>query len=101
MEDILLGVIVLSVSVFLYLAILVLPIDYRSSTVSINCPACKNLVKNPIVLEKCGHQLCKTCVSTRLFQSTVLWQDKERNSFKVSSCPLCKEFFTTSGKMIF
>ncbi|XP_073504949.1 zinc-binding protein A33-like isoform X2 [Phyllobates terribilis] len=47
----------------------------------LNCPICHQVFKDPVVLQSCGHNFCRTCLQGQ-------WGDAEGQDKK---CPICKE----------
>ena len=48
------------------------------------CPICQDVLKNPIVYQKCKHTYCRSCLSKKL---------REKTAF----CPICNEEFQKVG----
>ncbi len=65
------------------------------------CVGCGKRLAVLIQLEKCGHKICNECLEVKLMNSPVKWQDSMGYQSKVSTCPVCKEFFKMGGSKLF
>ncbi len=76
-------------------------LDFNQLNFSVQCLDCSRVIRDPIILENCGHNLCKNCVEKRLLDSSMTWFDSDHKSHKFWFCPKCKEPYRLDGRKLF
>jgi len=76
-------------------------LDFNQATDYVQCLDCSHQIQDPIILENCGHNLCKKCVDLRLRESNLTWFDLDRKAYKFWCCPKCKEPYRLGGRKLF